>query len=135
MDSGSIEIGRPSRRYDRFAEYESAPAKNQPNQQARANSGARLSVPLKRPLTLLEPWMSADPDLIPNLNKEGVFQYLTGEGYIVTRWAVEQAVRRRELKPVRIGRRNLFSRAKARAWVDSREQSGIYRSPETVAHQ
>jgi hypothetical protein len=78
--------------------------------------------------------MSADPDLIPNLNKEGVFQYLTGEGYIVTRNAIKEAVLRRELKPVRIGNRNLFSRERARAWVDSREQCGIEGDASCVRH-
>jgi hypothetical protein len=79
--------------------------------------------------------MSVDPDIVPNLNKEGVFQYLTSEGYLVTRNAIKEAVLRRELRPVRVGRCNLFARDTARAWVHGRVQDGIYRAPESIAAQ
>lgn len=71
-----------------------------------------------------------DPDIVLNLNREGVFEYLTGLGYIVTRNAIKEAIRRRELKPDRVGGRNLYSRRKARAWIHSREQAGHYHAPD-----
>jgi hypothetical protein len=77
--------------------------------------------------------MSVDPDVVPNLNKEGVFQYLTEQGYIVTRWAVKMAVINHRISRHSISGRLLFSRKNARAWIDSLEQPAEQHAPESVA--
>lgn len=79
--------------------------------------------------------LSVDPDHITNLNQEGVYQYLSGLGYPVTRRMIKYAVLRRELIAVRLGRGNFWSRADSRSWVESRRQPGVYRAPEAKANK
>ena len=74
-----------------------------------------------------------DPIDVTNLNQDGVFEYLAGEGFPVTRRMIKWAVLRRELIPVRLGRGNYWSRRDALQWIESRRQPGVYRAPEAKA--
>jgi hypothetical protein len=74
-----------------------------------------------------------DPDIIPNLNRDGVFEYLTGLGYVVTRNAVKEAAASGRLETRRVGHRNLHSRADARKWIH--EGCLLDRTPESAAAQ
>ncbi len=63
-----------------------------------------------------------DPLDIPNLTETEVFQYLLNELRIpVTRNVIKWAVLNREIKPTRIGKKNLFSRRDAQNWVAARQ--------------
>jgi hypothetical protein len=72
---------------------------------------------------------------VTNLSEDGVFEYLLGQGYPVTRRMIKYAFLRREVVPVRLGVGNYVSRQDALDWVESRRQPGNYHAPEAAATQ
>ncbi len=78
-----------------------------------------------------------DPLDIPNLDQDGVFDYLILDLDIpATRHMVKWAFLRREMIPVRLGNSNYVSRRDVLNWIESRRQPGTYRlnvPPEAVS--
>ncbi|ORB29593.1 hypothetical protein [Mycolicibacterium parafortuitum] len=67
----------------------------------------------------------------PNLTEQELFEYLFLDLDLpVTRRSVKEAVKRREIRPTRLGNGNYFSKRDGLDWVKSRKQSGVYRAPE-----
>lgn len=59
-----------------------------------------------------------DPLDIPNLNEQGLFDYLHKElGIPMGRNAIKVAVMSRQIKPTRISGKNLFSRSDGLNWI------------------
>ena len=70
----------------------------------------------------------------PVLTEDELWEYLHyDEGIPVTRRTIKWAVLRREIIPTRLGNKNLFIRADAWLWIESRRQPGIYHAPESGA--
>lgn len=69
-----------------------------------------------------------DENEVPNLNEQEVWEYLAYDlGIPVARRTVKHAVINRELVPTRLSGKNLFSRNKIHAWLESREQPEVGR--------
>lgn len=70
----------------------------------------------------------------PNLTEQDLYEYLYLDLDLpVTRRSVKEAVKRREIRPTRLGNGNYFSKRDGLDWVKSRKQSGVYRAPEAHA--
>ncbi|WP_100523154.1 hypothetical protein [Mycobacteroides abscessus] len=64
-----------------------------------------------------------DENEIPRMSEQDVWEYLHDDlGIPVARKTVAQAVKNREIVPTRLSGKNLFSRNKVHAWLESREQ-------------
>jgi hypothetical protein len=74
-----------------------------------------------------------DPLDIPNLSEQQLFEKLRELGFPVTRRSIKDAVMRRELIPVRIGRGNYMSIRDGLNWIESRRQPGLYKAPKIGA--
>jgi hypothetical protein len=82
----------------------------------------------------------------PVFNEQELFEYLRYQRGLVcvTRWAIKQAVQRREIVPTRIGNKNWFSKQDGDDWIKSRKQPEPWRfvgananrrAPESAAPQ
>jgi len=66
----------------------------------------------------------------PTMTETELWEWLCfDEDIPVTRRAIKIAVVRREIKPTRIGLKNLFSKRDGWDWLASRKQDGIYHAP------